>query len=206
MSCYLLERGAGVDCDDLPIGGTEARIILINYDDVNYIRTLNGRITEIALNPGKVGYEFFGFRQDVRKGEDVVETNLKNRFRHLAEFVIYDITQIQKNNIRKLAKGRFMAIVENRGKDEDSFELLGRECGLKLTSGMLRENGNEFKISLSTPDNGVEYERKLPQSFEGTYTEISDYIDTLLDSSPWILADGTWNDSGIWIDTEVWID
>lgn len=37
--------------------------------------------------------------------------------------------------------------------------------------------------------------------FTGVFAEIGAW-----EGSPWILADGTWNDNGIWIDSEVWND
>jgi hypothetical protein len=187
MSCHLIERGGIADCDDIPIGGTEARMILINYNDVNYIRTLNGKITAINLIGGTVAYEFFGFRQDVRKGEDVVNIGrLKNRFSHSVEFVVYEIDQIQKKNLQRMAKGRFMAIVENLGKGDDALELLGKECGMKLNDGVMRDaigTKGLYKIALTTPDNGVEYERKLPQTVGTDYENGLAIIDDILEEA-----------------------
>lgn len=185
MSCHLLERGAHTDCDELPVGGTEDRLILINYDNVEFIKTLNGKITAIHLVAGAVGYEFFGLRQDIKKSEDAVNNGrLKTRFTHSTEFIVYEIDQIQKKNIQRMTKGRFMAIVENKGRHDDSFELLGRECGLKLTAGVLRDaygTKGLYNISLSTPDNGIEYERKLPQTVGTSYQDGLDIIDDILD-------------------------
>jgi len=184
MSCHLIEHGGLPDCDDLPNGGTEARLIVINYNDVNYIRTLNGKITAIYLLGDSVAYEFFGFRQDVRKGEDVVNIGrLKNRFSHSVEFVVYEIDQVQKKNLQRMAKGRFMAIIENKGKNDDSLELLGKECGLRMMAGVLRdaiETKGLYKISLQTPDNGVEYERKLPQTVGTDYENGIEIIESIL--------------------------
>ena len=212
MSCSTIDRGSQADCDDLPTPGTEARLILINWDDVLYIFEGNdtsesgrvwdntfdntfgpmvvagvglGVITQIVLYPGKQAYEFFGFRNDVKKVEEVerISSN-KKRFLHRCGFVIYEVDQLQKVNINHMAKGRFMAIVERKGGDEDSLELLGRDCGLKMQAGRIRDvhqNSGVFIIDLATPG-GVEYERKLPQTVGTSYTNGLEIIDDLLES------------------------
>lgn len=183
MSCGRIDRGSSADCDNLPEEGTRARLILINHKDVQNIEEDNGVITSIELYPDRQGYEFLGFRSDVKKSDDVVRTKLKNRFKHNVGFVIYERDQLQKNNIKSIAKGRFLAIVENRGKDENSIEVLGKNVGLRIVGGVLRdayEDGGMFIINLSTPDNGVEFEKKLPQNLGDTYEEALTIIELLL--------------------------
>jgi len=183
MSCHLLDRGSSFDCE-VPTAGTEARLILINYDDVLKIYWSDDKvITSIVLKVVKVAYEFFGFNQDVKKSEGVVKTNLKNRFTHSVDFVVYEVTQQQKNNLRKMAKGRFMAIVELSGKTDYSLELLGREVGLKMSSGQIKsahESSGVYTISLATPDNGIEFERGLPQVIGSSYNNGIEIIDDIL--------------------------
>jgi hypothetical protein len=184
MSCGRINIGSAADCDNLPEGGTRARIVLVNWDDVLFIYEFGGVITSIELYPGKVGYEFFGFRNDVKKSDDVVKTgNLKSRFVHAAGFVIYENDQPQKNNIKNIATGRFLTIVEGRGQDDNSIEVLGKECGLAIVGGVIRdahENGGMFLLNLRTPENGVEFERKLPQNLGTTYEDGLSIIDGLL--------------------------
>jgi len=192
---FTFHGSEAISCD-FPVPGTLARLILLNYNDVQKIYYSDiGVITSIVLRAGQA-YEFFGFRQDVKKSEDVVNTRLKNRFRHSVEFVVYEVDQLQKNNLRKMAKGRFIAIIENNGKGADAIELLGRECGMKMVDGQLRnvhENGSVYTISLATPDNGVEFERKLPQTVGGNYTEGLSIIEGLMETPLGILLneDGT---------------
>lgn len=185
MSCASIDRGSGADCDNIPDAGTTARLILINYDDVLKIYWSDDKvITDIVLKPGKVGYEFLGFNQDVKKLEGVVKTNLKNRFTHSVDFIVYEVTQEQKNNLRKMAKGRFMAIVELSGKQDYSIELLGIDVGLKMSSGQIKsayENSGVYKITLRTPDNGIEFERKLPQVIGTGYTNAIEIIEDILE-------------------------
>lgn len=199
MSCFSIERGSIPDCDNLPMG-TKSPLTLINWDDVLYVFESIGEVTElgnvwdpsfdftfgpvittggevgvitrIVLKPGRTAYRFECFGQEVKSEEEVAPTNLRNRFIHATGCVIYEIDQVQKNNIKSMSKGRFMAIVEHRGNDGNWFELLGRECGLKMAAGVLRDahgTNGLFVITLRTPDNGVEFERKLPQRVGHSY-------------------------------------
>ena len=190
MSCGTITRGSVIDdCEDLGPAGTRDRLILINYDDVDQIYTSDeGRIISIELVPGTVGYVFDGFRNDVKKSEEVIKREKsKSRFTHGVGFVIYDVTQVQKNNIRRLARGRVVAITEILGKDDDSIEVVGKECGMQIVDGQIRnahEASGAFVINLRTPDNGVEFERKLPQSLGVDYDDALSIIDDLIEISP----------------------
>jgi len=202
---FLIDMGSDAPCD-LTQAGTRARLILINYSEIEKIYTNDdGKIVNIALEGGGGGggilldapldapfsegsgltaYEFLGFRNDVKKSDEVVKKeNKTKRFKHHVSFVVYEDEQVQKNNIRDLVRGRFLVIIENKGKTQDSIEVLGKECGLEIVGQQIRnahEAGGFFTISLSTPDNGVEFERKLPQTLGTTYGNGLDLIDELL--------------------------
>lgn len=185
MSCKFINTGSEPDCADLPEAGTRARLILINYTDVVRMLVSDiGVILSVEMRPGTVGYEFLGFRNDVKKSDEVIKRDQsKNRFKHFVSFVVYDRGQPQKTNVVNMVKGRFIAIVENKGKDENSIELLGREVGLQIIDGTIRdahESGGFFIINLSTPDNGVEFERKLPQNVGNTYDDGLAIIEDIL--------------------------
>lgn len=211
MSCGRITFGSSADCNDLPEGGTRARLILMNYADVESIEEDdNGIITAINLVVGTQAYEFLGFRADVKKDDGVIKTKRKNRFSHSIGFVIYEDDQLQKNNIKELAKGRFIAIAENNGKDENSIEVVGRNVGLRSAPGVVRdahENGGMFLLTLRTPNNGHEFEKKLPQTLGYSYGEALVIIDGLLNPvDDWILRTGFWDDTGFWRDHKTWID
>ena len=203
---FLIDMGSDAECEVAP-AGTRARLILINYSDIIKIYTNDdGKIVNIdtigdtsgggilldaPLDApfsdevgGATAFEFLGFRNDVKKSDEVVKKeNKTKRFKHHVSFVIYEDEQVQKNNIRDLARGRFVAIVENKGQTEDSLEVLGVQCGLEIVGSQIRnahEGGGFFTISLSTPDNGVEFERKLPQTLGLSYDHGISIIDELL--------------------------
>lgn len=192
MSCGLITSGGQNDCDEFAQGGTRARLIVLNYSDVLFIyENSEGIITSIVLKPGASGYEFLGFRDDMKKSDEVVKGG-KTRFRHNLGFVIYEIDQLQKNNIKKFAKGRFLAIIENKGETANSIEVLGKNVGLSIVAGLVRDAyaGNVYTISLSTPE-GIELERKLPQTLGNSYTAGQNIIDELLGEEEAVTFDTT---------------
>lgn len=170
--CSSIGVGSAADCANLPIGGTRPRLIVINFDDITDWDDSNGTITQITMSPGTVGYEFTGFRNDVKKMDDVTNPGIGiNQFKHSLGWVIYERTQAQKNNIERLARGRFVVIAENKGKDDNALEVYGKGVGLEIVPGTIRnahENGGFFVVNFATPDG--EHEGKLPQTLGLTYS------------------------------------
>jgi hypothetical protein len=172
MACGTIDRGSQAgECDDIAPGGTRARLLLANYDDILGFETdTDGNITEINLADDAYLYEFLGFRNDVKKSEEVLKPDIGiTKFKHNVGWVIYENTQLQKNNVENIARGRFVAIVENKGKGADSIEVVGKGVGLEIVAGPIRnahENGGFFVISLSTPDDQGELESSLPQTLK----------------------------------------
>jgi hypothetical protein len=193
MACGAIDRGSQADCDNIPEGGTRARLIVMNYDDIESMtEDADGNVTDIVLAPGAFAYEFLGFRNDVKKSEEVIKPEVGiPKFKHNLGWVIYENTQVQKNNVENIARGRFTAIAENKGKDSNVFEVVGKGVGLEIVAGPIRnahENGGFFVLSVSTPDDQGELESKLPQTLQvagsGTiYQSNLAFIETLLPAS-----------------------
>lgn len=173
MACSSIDRGSAADCEALPSGGTRARFIVLNFEDVTgwTESTLDGKITAFTMAAGTSGYEFTGFRNDMKKSDEVVNPGIGiNQFKHNAGWVIYERTQAQKNNIEKLARGKYIIFAENKGKDADAIEVLGKDVGVEIVPGPIRnahENGGFFVVSFSTAEG--EFESKLPQTLGQTY-------------------------------------
>lgn len=187
MACGSITRGSVIEeCADIPPGGTRARLLLANIDEIeSFTEDGDGQITAITMADDATLYEFTGFRNDVKKSEEVIKPDIGiPKFKHNVGFVIYENTQIQKNNIENIVRGRFVAIVENKGKDANSFEVVGKEVGLEIVAGSIRnahENGGFFVISLSSPDDQGELEGQLPQTLIVTdYAGTLDYLEGLL--------------------------
>ena len=187
MACGSITRGSTIEeCADIPPGGTRARLLLANIDEIeSYTEDVDGQITAITMVDDATFYEFTGFRNDVKKSEEVIKPEIGiPKFKHNVGWVIYENTQIQKNNIENIVRGRFVAIVENKGKDVNSFEVVGKDVGLEIVAGPIRnahENGGFFVLSLSTPDDQGELEGELPKTLIVTdYAATLAYLEGLL--------------------------
>lgn len=187
--------GGGADCDNIPVGGTNAIATAFNFNDVvDYTQDADGNITSINLASGATGFQFSGFRNDMKASEDTIKPDVGvTKFKHTAGFVVYENTQIQKNNVEGLSRGKFVVIIERLGKSDDSFEVYGKGVGLEIVAGPIRnayENGGFFVISLSTPDDQGLLESKLPQTLKAPigvsdtqYQANLAYINTLIPAS-----------------------
>jgi hypothetical protein len=179
MGCGTITIGSINDCTAPLKSGTSPRLFLANYDDLvtaTESTSTPNLITSLTMASTTVFYMFEGFKQDVKPTQEVIApSNGANQFKHAVGWIIYNISQLQKNNIQRLAKGRFIAIVENKGKDSNSFELYGLGTGLEIVPGVARDsyaNGGGYILQLATPEN--EFEPKLPQTLFAT-----DYATTL---------------------------
>lgn len=182
MACGSITRGSRPICadDGTPLkSGTIPKMYLFNLEDVLTApesTTTPNLITSMTFVTNTVGYVFEGYKQDVKPTQEfVVPGNGATMFKHALNFIVYDISQLQKNNLQRMAKGHFVAIVENKGKNDDSFEVYGLGSGLEIVAGVARDsyaNGGGYIISLATPE--TESEPMLPQTIWTT-----DYVTTL---------------------------
>lgn len=179
MSCGTITIGSSPSCTDPLRSGTEPILYLFNYDEVldgTESASIPNLLTALSLKSLAVSMVFEGFKQDVKPTQEVIApANGANQFKHNLGFVVYEITQLQKNNLQKLAKGRFVAVVENKGKTTEAFEVYGLGSGLEIVPGVARDsyaNGGGYIIQLATPEN--EFEPLLPQTIFTT-----DYATTL---------------------------
>jgi hypothetical protein len=180
--CGKMFKGSSPDCDNIPRGGTRPRVVGFNYDEIEDVTyDSDGRATVITLIGGATGYPFEGFRNDIKKSDEVINPGVGlNQFKHNIGLVVYSRTQEDKNNIEKLCKGRSVWITESKGKDDDAVEVHGLDVGVEIVPGSIRnlhENGGFFILSFATPDG--EYESKLPRSLGTDYDDAQDIIDTL---------------------------
>lgn len=190
MACDVITVGASAVCPPPP-SGTRPRFGVINFDDLDpdnpFTEDSNGRITDINLRAGKVMYQFTGFRNDMKKSEEVVDPGVGPfQFKHNAGLIVYERTQVQKKNLEGAVKSRVIIISELKGRDADSYEVVGLRVGLMMNVGEIRNahaNGGFFILSLSTPTGDNEYESRLPQSLGTDYANASDMFDALLSGS-----------------------
>lgn len=189
FDCGAITIGSAADCEALPAQGTRARVVLFNFDDIEEYTEAGGKITDIVLKDGKFGYLFTGLGQSFKKSEDFSRsaTTGLGRYKHKHTLVIYERTQEQKDNIKALGNGRFVAVLFNKGEDSDSIELAGKSVGLELQAGEIRNahaNDAFFVLNMATPEGEVENESAPMQSIWDTDQETTEaMIDALLPAS-----------------------
>lgn len=185
MACGDLFQSELTSCENPIQGGVGdgSRLTLILKEDVSAITfDVSGKITAITLVAGKSAYSFDGIKQSLKpKYERVASPSGQSVYRHTSTFIVYSYTQESKNNLQRLANGRYMAIFANAKQDLNAFEVLGVDVGLEVTE-MVRaaqeENGT-FRITLASPEN--EFESKLPPTLTAaSYSAIKTLVDGLL--------------------------
>lgn len=169
MACGEIDKGSEADCENLPAAGTKAEAVLYNYNDWEEPTVVAGKITQINLVDGAVGYRFTGLANAFLKSEDFARSASTGvgRYKHKHTLVIYERTQEQKDNIAVLGNGRFVAVLYNRGEDSDSIEVAGQDVGVELQAGEVRNayaNDGFFVLNMATPEGEIENETKLMQS------------------------------------------
>jgi len=179
MACGEITLGSAADCDNLPSGGTRARAIVFNYDDIESYTEVDGVITAINLVNGAYGYEFTGLGNSFQKSEDFSRSGATGigRYKHKNSIIIYERTQAQKDNIKSMGNGRFVVALFNRGDDADAIELAGKDVGVELTPGEIRNayaNDSFFVLNMATPEGEIENESAPMQS-----VFITDYATTV---------------------------
>jgi len=180
MGCGTITIGSDPNCVTPLKAGTRPRLLLANYSDVVSVTTSTSTpnlITAITFASNTVFHVFNGYKQDVKPTQEVIApANGANQLKHNLGFVVYDISQIQKNNLQRLIKSEgLIAICENKGKDANSFEVYGLGSGLQIVPGVARDtnaNGGGYVIQLATLEG--EFEPLLPQTIFTT-----DYATTL---------------------------
>jgi hypothetical protein len=162
----LLTANILVDCDNLPIGGLDADLLIVNYDDVDFgaltfDTTTKTLCTNFQLKTGKVGFKVEGFKQSSGKLYSlVVKENAPNKYNHGIRGAVFNPTAAVKQQLQALGNGRFVAVVEQKWKGEDresAFEILGLDSSLRITEMTNDSNAN---------DNGVLFTLGSEPNFE----------------------------------------
>jgi len=192
--CGGITMGADYDCDNPLTPGVNQRLILIdrdNIEDVTYDITTTTLITDLVLKTGSQGYSFQGIRQALNPQYQFVPQTVSVGYDHQVDFLVFDISQEQKDNLEIMGLGNLVAIVENKntiGNDNSVFEVYGLKVGLELQTNVRipadTETGGAFSLSLMTsPNEGKE--PKMPQSWWVTdYATTKVLVDATLSPAP----------------------
>ncbi len=147
-----------LDCDYLPIAGLTTNALLINYDDIDRTATtISGAnrllMTNLQLKAGKTAYLFTGVKQTNSKNWALVpkDTNL-DKVSHVFNGTVFNPSVENKLQVADMALGsKFVVVVEQlwKGEDnEDAFEVLGYNVGLKLNEATNNSAENDNTILL----------------------------------------------------------
>ena len=169
MACGDLIQSSVLDCSNILQGGVGdgSRLILILKDDISsFTYDANGVCTALTLVSGKSAFAFDGIKQSLKpKFERQAAPSGQSVYKHTADFFYFEYTQIAKNNLARMANGRYVAIYSNAKQDVNAYEILGTEVGLEMTECMRapQENGGAIKVVLASPEG--EFESRPPRTF-----------------------------------------
>jgi len=174
MGCGTITTGSVLPCATPLVGGIggDSRLILWNQAEVSFTESGStpNLLTGITLTAGASGYQFQGYLVSLKPSTDIVAgPSGQNLLKHRLAFVVFENTQLAKNNFQTMMGGKYVAAYENNGKNSDSFEIVGINSGLVLKPQKIRdlqETGGAYVLLLETLDN--ELETKLPQTFLST--------------------------------------
>ena len=193
-ACGGIDIGAAYDCDNPVTAGVNQRLILIDkqvFDNavVTYDVGTPNLITNITLGiVGDAGFAFQGVRKSLNPQSAFSPTSVTVQYDHQVDFLCFDISAAQKNNIEKMGTSPVVAIVENSnsiGNADSVFEVFGTGVGMFLQAGPLRINGDlessgAFTLSLKSSDDFGK-EPHMPNSFWDTdYSTTKAKVDAIL--------------------------
>jgi hypothetical protein len=199
LNCSDLTAGiTAAICKKIAVAGTGARVILLNYNDVDKIeseRTDDTTLSEIVLKGGgKQGYEYASFdNSTVGTVTFTPGTYLgTGTWQHDCQLRIYAKSISAKKFVNELDHARLIAIVENKeqGRDMDTgefdgktkYEVFGWESGLILTAATgTTEMADNVVYDLTLGNDEISKESTLPPSFwAGTAAATDLAVDALL--------------------------
>lgn len=184
-NCIGITINADYDCANPPIAGVEERLVLMNFEDIASF-TVDGTnpsiITAFTLVAGKQAYSFQGVRNSLVPEQHYTPGRFSpSQYDHVVNFLVWEFTQAQKDNLEAMAIKKQVAIIQNA---DQTFEVYGIRNGLELTQNDRlpgdQDTGGGYSLILKTSDNEAK-EPKLPRSFFSTdFATTKDLVDDLL--------------------------
>lgn len=128
-----------VDCDALPTGGLEDKMVLINRADVDFDACVfdavqKNIVTDLILKTGKRGYIVNQMKTSFNGTKwEQAEGTYRNGAKHTVAFVNPDRSAKGKELDSLILNGDFIAVIENKNApDNGKFEILGYHTGLSV--------------------------------------------------------------------------
>jgi len=194
-ACGGITIGADYDCLQPLVPGVKQRLILFNLDDLDVVAYSavppTSLIELISLVSTKQGFAYEGIKRSLNPQYAFIPQTVSVGYDHQVDFLVFDVSQEQKDNLEAMGLGKVVAVVENNnspGNANSVFEVYGLGVGLEIITmtripGDLETTG-AFAISLKTSDNEGK-EPKMPQSwFDTDYATTKAAVETLLVPAP----------------------
>ena len=189
-NCDGLTIGSIYDCDNPIAPGVNNRLLLGNLDDISAITydvTTVTIITDITMKSTKACFAFEGVRQSMNPQYQFIPQTVSVGYDHQIDFLIFDISQLQKDNVEAMGVQKVFGVVQNAqgaGNGDNFFEVYGSIAGMEmLTGGRIPrelETQGALNLSLKTSDNEGK-EPKMPQTwFETDFNTTLALVDALL--------------------------
>lgn len=188
LDCSKIKTGfTNQVCGKPAIAGTTARVILLNYSDVDKSKSAvtDNVISSLVLKAGATGYEVDSL-PNATVGSDTINagTYLKTH-QHNVVVRIFKKSEAAKKFVNGLTNARVIAIVENNDtgdKGDTKYEVYGWDSGLELTEITVTTemtDGVAYQVTLA---NGtIAQEGSLPMSLFNTDEATTDLmVDGLL--------------------------
>ena len=185
--CDGITIGSTFDCDEPVTPGVDNRLLLGNKQDISVVTHTLTVITAITMKTTKAMFAFNGIRQSLNPQYQFIPQTVSVGYDHQVDFIVFDISQLQKDNIEAMGLGKLTAVVENKnsaGNGDNFFEVYGLDVGMEMqTAGRIPmdlETQGAFSLSLKTSDNEGK-EPKMPQTwFLTDYDTTKALVDALL--------------------------
>lgn len=187
MSCKI-NKGIAFDCSDLPQGGIEPKVIVINYADYRaaklagdvVVSGMTDEITSIVLPVGLMGYEFA-----VPKGSNIVAISPLRQVDGLDGFdhsVTVRAATIEKMDLNEVSKMRFNKVVIIVELSEGRAKLYGGNVGLRLSEYSVSDG--DAATSATVNFTAMTDSREAPESQIPELIDVDFDLATLLIASP----------------------
>lgn len=175
MACEgLITADILYDCDNSPVGGLEADVLLFNVADIDTaaitVDAANGDIvTNFQLLSGKTGFLLQGVKQINSASSELVKKEFSSdKHKHVFNGVVLNVSAANKLQINSMSEGaKYIAIIDRKWKgaaNAEAFLILGLESGLELQTAIWNSNENDGVLQFSLESTENFEEPKLPNT------------------------------------------
>ncbi len=174
-NCGKLSSHITLNCDNPLVGGSKDLLKLINFEDIDSItrNASNPQIIEgitLVSSPQAIAYQIEGKNNSNDLRAALVKARYSEGYDHEVIFRIFTNGAAVKKQIEAMAKGTFVAVIENnyRGSTGDAaYEIFGLDLGLELvemeTNKSDAETQGAYVLTLRSPE--LYKEPHLPATF-----------------------------------------